>query len=221
VRLAGLEFPADSHDESGLVLLHVCVLALLRRKSGVHVLKLLRVYKADAALKLRQNSQLRIYSPHRVLRIAYRGDDIHDRELEIVPRAVLREDNFFPVPLVDVDRVQIVKLVLVAADGVHVRIQSLAGEEAVALERKALPLCQRLHDLRLCLRAQDIERYRALIAVEVVVQTGLFIDEQRRGNAVQVKLRAEVLLKKTLEQAYRFLRIIYRKQALVIFGYVR
>ena len=116
---------------------------------------------------------------------------------------------------------QIVKLVLIAADGVHVRIQSLAGEEAVALECKALPLRQRLHDLRLCLRAQDIERYRALIAVEVVVQTGLFIDEQRRGNAIQVKLRAEVLLKKALEQAYRFLRIIYRKQALVIFGYVR
>ena len=58
-----------------------------------------------------------------------------------------RRDDLLPVPLVDVDGVEVVHL-LVAADGVHVGEEALAGVELVALQRQPLPLGQRMHHLR-------------------------------------------------------------------------
>ena len=46
---------------------------------------------------------------------------------------------------------------LVAADGVHVGDQTLAGAEAVARKGIALPFCQRMDDLRFHTDVGDIE----------------------------------------------------------------
>ena len=93
---------------------------------------------------------------------------------------------------------QIVKLVLVSADSVHIGVKALAREEAIALECKALPLCKRLHNLRRCVRAQDIKCNRALVAVEVIVKAGISLDKQGCGNSIEVQQCAESVLKQAL-----------------------
>ena len=129
-------------------------------------------------------------------------------------------DDLFPVPLVHIDGVQIVQNVLVAPDGVHVGIQPLSGIEVIAIQRHALPLGQRLHDLRFTAGVQDVERDRALIAVEVVVQAGGLFHKQRRGHAKQIQIGRELILKQALEQTDGLLRLVNSQQAFVSFGNV-
>ena len=99
-------------------------------------------------------------------------DDIvdlpHDLAQEIeIP--IGRRDHPLPVPLVDVDRVQLIQH-LVGADGVHVGVDALAGREAVVGQGHPLPLGQRLHALRAAVvQALDREGNRPLDAVEVVI----------------------------------------------------
>ena len=54
---------------------------------------------------------------------------------------LLRRDDLFPVPLIHIDRVEVVKR-FIPPDSVHICIQSLAGVESVAMERIALPFGQ-------------------------------------------------------------------------------
>ena len=175
------------------MLLEPGVFTLLGGELRVHVLELLGGDEAHALFKLRQHGKLRVNGLHGALGVADGGDNVHDGGLEVIQVPVLRQDDLLPVPLVDVDRVEVVQLVLVAADGVHVGIQALARPEVVALERHALPLGKALHDLGSRVGVQDIEGDRALIAVEVVVQAGIFVHEQRRGDAVEIEPRAQIV----------------------------
>ena len=71
-----------------------------------------------------------------------------------------------------------------------------------------MTLGEGLHDLGAVGRAQDIEADRALVAVEVVVQARGLVDEERRGNALEVQQRAEPVLKQPFEQADGLLRVV-------------
>ena len=70
--------------------------------------------------------------------------------------------------------------IFVAADGAHVRIQTLTGMEPVVFQSVALPFCKRMDDLgsRIILFF-DPEGYRALHTVQIVVHAGLRAYEQR------------------------------------------
>ena len=203
-----------------MVLAHEGMLALLRRQIRIAVLELLRSDERHLALQLRQHLKLRIDRAHGALRLADGSDDVHNRGLEIVQIPVAALDDLFPVPLVDVDRVQIVEHVLIAADGVHVGIEALSGVEIIAIEGHALPLGERLDDLRLPAGLQDVERHRALIAVEVIVQAAGLFQKQRRRDAKQVQICGELILEQALEQADGLLRVINAEQALVALGNV-
>ena len=97
--------------------------------------------------------------------------DAADDVVKEVHRAILRADSSLPVPLIDVERVDVIQL-LVGADSVHVRVEPLAGRDAVGGQLHALPFGQRVHHLGTSVaHVFDGERYGALHAVEVVVQT--------------------------------------------------
>ena len=71
-------------------------------------------------------------------------------------------NHFFPVPLIYVDRVNIVRI-LISADGTHIGVKTFTGMKTVVLECIAFPFCQRMHDLRgSVLLLLDPERNRAL-----------------------------------------------------------
>ena len=62
---------------------------------------------------------------------------------QIVKCAVFLADGFFPVPLVDVERVDVVKI-LECADGVHVGIEAVAGGYVIGSEFVTFPFGQRV-----------------------------------------------------------------------------
>ncbi len=200
------------------MLLRICVLALLWRKLGVHILKLLRRDERHTPLKLRQRLKLRIYRLDGVLRVADGSDDVHRGGLEIIYIPVFREDDLFPVPLIDIHRMEIIQHVLIAADSVHIRAQPAPGVKAVAFERHALPLGKRMHNLGFLVGAENIKRHGALYAVEIVIETRARLNKQRCGHAVEIQKRAEPVLKKAFEKPNGFLRVIDAQKAFVAVG---
>ena len=88
---------------------------------------------------------------------------------------------------------------LIAADGTHVGVQTLADGEAVFLQSKALPFRQRLNHLGLAaLLLQYIEGNRTLYAVQIVVQTRGRVYKQRSGYAKKIQTLCEKILKEIL-----------------------
>ena len=116
--------------------------------------------------------------------------------------------DLFPIPLIDKNRMDIVRD-FVAADGVHIGIKPFAGGKAVAAQRKALPFCKRLDDLVFAVDPVDIEPDRAFETVQVIVQTAILCYKQRRGNASQIKLYGNVAFEKILYFFYRDLCLAY------------
>ena len=79
---------------------------------------------------------------------------------------------------------KIVQHVLITTNRIHIRIDSTAGIETVALESKALPFGKRMHNLRFGFRMQDFKRNRPLITVQIVIQARIIRYKQRCRNTV-------------------------------------
>ena len=206
MRLAGLQLAADLHEEDRVMLAHDGVFALLGGLVGVAVLQLLRGDEIHVALELRV--QAREGDAQRVVRLADRADDVAHGALEIVHGAVFTGDDLFPVPLVDVDGVEVVDL-LVAADGIHVGEKSLAGVELIALERQALPLRQRMDDLRVYTDIRNVEAHRTLVPIQIIIQAGILLHKKGRGHSAQIQRIAQIGLKVTFDKfdgALHFIR---------------
>ena len=107
--------------------------------------------------------------------------------------------------------------VLVASDRVHIGVKSLAVSEAVLAEGVALPLRERLNDLHVVIHALDVEGDRALDAVQGVVESALALDEERRGDAREIKLYSEIALEEILYLLYSDLGLAYVEQRLITF----
>ena len=133
-------------------------------------------------------------------------------------RAVLLADDSFPIPLVDVERVQIVQL-FVGTDGVHVRIDARSRLYAVVGKSQTLPFSKRMHHL--CLLVAEVfdgERNGTLHAVKVVVDAETLQNEEGSGDAAQMQLSGKVLLEEVFYQFDALLGLVYVKQGGVMFG---
>ncbi len=81
--------------------------------------------------------------------------------------------------------------------------------KAVLLQGVALPFGERVYDLgRTLILLPDAEGDGALHAVQVVVQAGFRGDEQRRGDAQQVKLLSQGLLEKVFDRLDGYLGVV-------------
>ena len=65
-----------------------------------------------------------------------------------------------------------------------------------------------MHHLTVRAHVGNIERNGALHAVQVIVQTGIFADEQRGGHAAQIQRLPEVHLKIALDEFNGALHLI-------------
>ena len=97
---------------------------------------------------------------------------------------------------------------VVAADGVHIGKQALADVELIALQRQPLPLRKRMDDLRLGVYVGDVKADRTLVAIQVIVQAGGLLHEQRRGHAAQIERVGQIRLKIALDEFDRALQLI-------------
>ncbi len=108
---------------------------------------------------------------------------------------------------------------LVAADGVHVRVNAVARADPVAADRHALPLGKRLHDLCVCLiHIQNGKVDCAFHTVQVVIQSTLRCDEQRCGYTAQVETISQLLLEVVLDLFDRTLRLHVVQKRRIPFG---
>ncbi len=76
---------------------------------------------------------------------------------------------------------------LIAADGVHIRVQPLSHREAVALQRLAFPLGQGVHHLHIRPRLLHVKAHGPLDAVEVIVQPCRPFNKQRGRYPLEVQ----------------------------------
>ena len=165
--LAGLQLAANLHEEHGMVLGADSVLPLLGRLVGPAVLKLLRGDEIHLPVQL--DPQAGEGHVQCLAGLTHGGNDGPDGGLQISLIPLLPGDNLLPVPLVHIDGMDVVQILLVPADGVHVGVETLAHMEAVALQCKALPLGKRVDHLTVLSHTGNIELDGAFHAVEVVI----------------------------------------------------
>ena len=189
------------------------VLAFARGLVGIAVQQFLRRDEEDL---LREDLfNIIILDRHEFFGLLDRLIDAPDGLLQRFDRALLLGDDAFPVPLIDVDRMDVVGR-FVAPDRVHVRVKPLVQRKSVLPERHALPFGERLHDFhRALVLLLDAEPDRPFDAVQVVVQTRFGRDKQRSGNALQIELLRERALEKVLDGFDRNLRIVQRQRRTV------
>ena len=111
--------------------------------------------------------------------------DAPDDTFQITACPVVFRDDRFPVPLIHVQRMEVVQF-LVGTDGIHVGINAIARLYLVVGQRQPFPFRQRVYHFCPCLsHILDGEGNRPLDAVQVVIdaQTGLY--EQRCRDAAQ------------------------------------
>ena len=215
VGLAALEGSTDLHQEGGAVLLDDGILPLLRGQVGVLILQLLGGDEGDVGGVERQILQLGEHGVQVHLGgTDRRHDGAHDvLQIRLVP--VFLTDDLLPVPLVHIDGVEVVH-VLVAADGVHVAVEALAHAEAIVLQGLALPLGQRLNDLHLDAAVLGVEGDLPLDAVQIVVQAGRSLDEERCRHAVEIQRGAQGVGEQPLHGADGALGVVQVQRGRVV-----
>ena len=112
---------------------------------------------------------------------------------------------------------QIVQL-LIAADRVHIGVDAMTRLDAVLTERHSLPFCQRLYDFHFQL--VDIlqsERHAAFHAIQIIIEAGFRVHEQRRGYAAQVQTICQFLLEIVFDFFDRSLALHQVDRTFVVF----
>ena len=163
MRLTGSKLIADLHQADSALFLCDDVFTLLRSFVRIEVLKLLCGDKENILWK--DFLDKIILDGHVGLGLAqclvYGTNDL----LECIEIAFTLDDDLLPVPLVYIDRVNIVGG-FIAADSVHIGVKPFTVCKAIFLERVALPLCKRLNNLSLpFILLFDAEADRTLNAI--------------------------------------------------------
>ena len=213
VRLSVGELAAYTYYKYGSILLAYQIFAFLDALAGIASQE---VFALDEVYLVGQEGlYLRVTLAHQVFSAAYRGVDAAHGGLQEVEVALFGGHHGFPVPLVNVERVQVVKL-LVGAYGVHVGIDAVARLHLIVGQGEPLPLGKRVHHFGAGVaKVFDGERHGAFHSVEVVVYAEAFQHEQRRGDAAQAQFGGKVHLEKFFYQFYPLLRLAHIKQGLV------
>ena len=144
--LPGGQKAADLHQEYSSLFFRDLIFPLLRRQPGITVLQLLGGHKGNL---LRQDAlDIIIFICHPFFCHAQRGiNGLHHCLQRLLISLLLRND-LFPVPLIHINGVDIIGI-LIPADGVHIGIKTLAGQETISAKSHPLPFCQRMNDLHM------------------------------------------------------------------------
>ena len=145
--------------------------------------------------------------------------DATNHVLEESYSTILTGDDSLPVPLVYVERVQVVEL-LVGTDGIHVGIDAISWLYLILSEGKALPLSQGVNHLSLGIaQVLNRETHWALYAIEVVVDAETLQYKERGCYTTEAKFCTQVLLEKLFYQFDTHFGLAHIQQRLVPFGF--
>ena len=207
----------ETYHEHGTISLADSILALLGRLVGIHLQQFLSMYKVN--LLGQEGLDLRIGLAGQIFRSADgRIDTLHDI-LQERQRAVFLADHGLPVPLVHIERMQVVEL-LISTDGVHIGIDTIARLYLILSQRKTLPLGQRVNHLSLRItQILDGECHSTLHTVQVVVDTQSFQHEQGCRHTTQSQFCGEVLLEELLDKFDALFCLSRIKQRIVMYRF--
>ena len=140
--------------------------------------------------------------------------------LEKVEIAVFLGDDPFPVPLVNIRAVVMIQKVILAHRP-HIGADTLADFAAKLLECHALPLGGSLHYLGLdtFVKAQsagESHRSPGAIAVEIIIQAAISINNKRNLHHLYIELPGKVLLYVVLHRIDGFHSFHGRQKRLII-----
>ena len=134
-------------------------------------------------------------------------------------RSVFPADDGLPVPLVHIERMQVVKL-LISTDSIHVGIDAIARFYLILRQRESLPLGQRVNHLSLRIsQILDGEGHSTLHTVQVVIDTQSLQNEQRSRHATQPQFGREVLLKELLDEFNTLFRLLHIEQRFIFYRF--
>jgi hypothetical protein len=216
VRPPVAEFGADADDEHRPLFPTDLVLALARRKLRVAPPELFAVDEMNHRGQERAG-QRRVVRANLPLELPDRPVDAADDLFQERHRSVLRADHAFPIPLIDIERVQVVED-LVGPDRVHVRVEPLARRKPIVGERHAFPFGQRLHDLPLFLHRLDRETRGLLDAIQVIVDPGVAQHDERRRHPGEIEGPGQISLEQILDEFDGFLALAQRERLFVAGG---
>ena len=217
VLLTITQFTADTNHKYSTILLADSILTLLGRLTRIHLHQLLCMHKMYL---LRQEwLDLWIGLTSQILCTADSSvDTLHDI-LQECQSAILLTDYSLPVPLVHVQRVQVVQL-LISTDSVHIGIDTIARLNLVLCQTQALPFSQRVYHLGLGItQILDGEAHRALHTIQVVVNTQSFQHKQWCCYTSQSQFCRQVLLKELFYQFNTLFRLLHIQQRFVHHGF--
>ena len=215
--LAIAQLAANALYKYSAILLADCILALLRRKVWIHIEQILRMNEMNI---LRQERlQLRIMLASQELGTQDGTIDAAHDILEEGDGTVFLGNHSLPVPLVNIERMKIIQL-LVSTDGVHICIYAISRLNLILGKRQSLPFGKRMNHLSLGItQILDRETYRALYAVQVIIDTQTLQYEERSGNATQTELGAQVLLEEFFYHFNTHFGLAHIQQRLVPFRF--
>ena len=144
----------------------------------------------DEVNLLRQERlQLRICLTRQILRTADGSIDTLHHILQIADGALFLRYHSLPVPLVHIQRVQVVQF-LVGTDGIHIRIDTMTRLNIVFCQRQTLPFGQRVHHFGTGItQILDGEGHSALHTIQIVVNTQALQHKQWSSHTTQPQLR--------------------------------
>ena len=137
--LAIRQFATNTYNKHSTVFLANSILALLGRFIRIHLQEFLCMDKRNLLGQERLN--LRICLTGQVFRPTDSGIDALHHILQICHGALFLSYHSLPVPLVNIQRMQVVQL-LVSSDSIHIRIDTISWFYFVFCQRQTLPFCQ-------------------------------------------------------------------------------
>ena len=193
---------ADADDERGAVFLEGAVFSFARFQVGILLSEVFGVDEGDFVRQ--ERFEVGVFFMDGGFGGFDSAVDGADDLFEEVEVAILSVNDPFPVPLIDVDGMDVVERFLVGADGGHVGVESFAVAEAVVGQDHAFPFGQGEDDLGVGGVLFDLEGYFSFDAVEIVVDSGAFADEQGGGDALEVESVGKIILEEVLNELYGF-----------------
>ena len=195
--LAVRESAADPYDENGTVSSSRLGLALGRCPMRELPEQLFGLDENDLLWQDRRNVAVCfVYPPFLTADHTVNSANDPLEEFEI---AVFCADCPFPIPLIDINRMDVVQL-LVGPNRIHVGVKAEAGRNAVSPELYPFPLGQRVYDLYVgSAQGRHRKSYGPFGPVQVVVDARPRADEKGCRHPTQVELFGEHRLERIFD----------------------
>ena len=213
------QFAADADHEDRPVFAGRFRLAFPRRQRRIHFQQVFALDEPDGLRKDRRDVRIDLihFAFHAANYTVNFSNDLF-QEIEV---ALFGRHGAFPIPLIHVDRMQVIQL-FVGADGVHVGIKTVTGSDAVSSEFHSFPLGQRMHHLGAAFtHIFDRERNRPFDAVQVVVDSRPGQHEKRRGDPAQIQFGRQRFLKAGFNRLDGLFHHLRNEFGLVLFYHVK